>query len=751
MLRAWATQVAAIESALGAPVAQAYTDLCVMAMQADTTGEVAHELARCLPDLMATVPEAERGRYVSLVRTVLKDTPAAAPLVAERLPSLIGQLDDASLVDFLTQGVALFSGRGQAAASFLAMETRRSQQAAAALRRGTALLEVHRTLSLYARAHCGTSVRVRPGDARAFSDGHHIYLPERIDTFGDERDALIYRVLTARGAAYVEFGTLGLDVDDLEGEWPVPTEAETALERFFRGFDNPVLARDLFTVLENVRVESRLRQAYPGLERQMNMLGDAWRPPVPERPDGSPAEQVIAWLSAVAIGMDVKPPADPRAAAVGGAIQALLEDVQRPGASVKSSADAVIMAYPSVRVLLLSVDDVEGGYDGTDSASSGLDLGRGWGRSQEGQDLESELHEGLDAADADLRDPALDGLSYAEMSAFLDRGERPAGPVQDNDNAPAGRPPGRAQDEGAIRQGVKRYPEWDHRLGDHKPDWVQVTEYNLEPGNDDFVERVRDVHGPLIRRVRSCFEALRPVAPERQRGRTDGHSLDLDRVIEARIAQRAGVPGPDGLYQRHLPNRRDVAVAFLIDMSSSTNEVVNQDGKRVMEVEQEALVLAAEAVDALGDACAIWGYSGYGRDDVAFYVAKDFSDPWDRRVRSRVGRIGWKMENRDGAAIRHATAKLLRQPSRVHLLMLLSDGKPLDCGCDHYVDTYAQEDTRMALREAHRAGVHSFCITVDAHGRDYLRHMHGQGRYTIIDRVEQLPERLPGIYRRLTR
>ena len=109
------------------------------------------------------------------------------------------------------------------------------------------------------------------------------------------------------------------------------------------------------------------------------------------------------------------------------------------------------------------------------------------------------------------------------------------------------------------------------------------------------------------------------------------------------------------------------------------------------------------------------------------------------------------MENRDGAAIRHATKKLSEWPARVKLLVLLSDGKPLDCGCDHYSDFYAQEDTRVALTEARSVGIHPFCITVDPHGQDYLARMYGEHGYTVIDRVEALPDRLPRIYRRLTR
>jgi nitric oxide reductase activation protein len=191
-------------------------------------------------------------------------------------------------------------------------------------------------------------------------------------------------------------------------------------------------------------------------------------------------------------------------------------------------------------------------------------------------------------------------------------------------------------------------------------------------------------------------------------------------------------------------------VAFLVDVSSSTNESADGSGKRILDVEKAALVVVAEALSALGDPFAIWAYSGFGREEVDFYVAKEFHEPWDDRAARRVGRLTFKQENRDGAAIRHATRRLLRQPARARLLIHLSDGRPLDCGCDHYFDHHAQDDTRAALREARAAGVHPFCVTVDPTGPAYLPRMYGDVAYAVIDRLDQLPERLVRIVRRLT-
>ncbi|NOY27969.1 MAG: hypothetical protein GXP62_19055, partial [Oligoflexia bacterium] len=346
---------------------------------------------------------------------------------------------------------------------------------------------------------------------------------------------------------------------------------------------------------------------------------------------------------------------------------------------------------------------------------------------------------GEDSELADARSQARQkGSSYEEMAAMLERMQAPDGGlterrdpqrVPDNDR-PAAR--GVALDPDVqARRNVHLYPEWDTAIDDHKPRWVRLTEYDLKPGSPDFVRKVRDQHGPLISQVRRSFEALRPDAIRRQRGMSDGDDIDLDAWVAAITERRAGGSPDDRLYTRQNPRDRDVAVAFLVDMSSSTNEVANAEGRRIIDVEKQALVLIAEAVDAIGDACAIWGFSGYGRDQVAFYIAKDFTDPWDDRARERVGRITWKMENRDGAAIRHATRLMARHHSRVKLLVILSDGKPLDCGCDHYSDRYAQEDTRAALMEARKLGIHPFCITVDPQGHEYLARMYGKCSYTV--------------------
>lgn len=776
-MRAYLRYRGPIEEGIGADEADDYADLVVRAARQD--GELGRVVALAVPDHIARVPPHRRALYFRTLREVLGVRPAAAPLIARTLPDLVDHMDDDALRAFVARGLALHGESTHKAESFLKRESGIGQQAARELKRGLPLAEVSRTLTLYARAHCGEDVQVRAGQGRAFSDGHHIYLPERVDRFGDERDFLVYRVQTAIGAGYLEFGTFDLQLERVAGEWPDRREGEQELERFLRAFSNRSLARDLFQVLEDARVEARIRTGYPGVARDLDRLGPELRGPREE--PTAPVPRVVEALARRAWGMPDLPLSAGEAAAAAPFLDALATVGEL---DVNGVAAAVHRHFARVEGLLVKAPE-NGRPPGPDGRPSRPEedpasffdrpplapsirpehAGSEERRIEdEAQRLLRELREaGEDADPAEARRRAReaqkkseqDGFSYEEMEAFLDRNPAAGGakvdPEAEAERQMRATAAAQAQADPDVAPGAKVfvYREWDSAIEDYKPRWVTVREQRLVEGSRAFVDDVMMRERHHVDALRKRFEALRPQGLVRVRNLTDGDDLDIDRVIESAVDRRAGRERGDRLYQRHERQVRDVAVAFLVDMSSSTNESADGTGRRIIEVEKSALIVAAEALHVLGDAFAIWGFSGYGRDHVAFYVAKEFDDAWDDRCRERIGRMNFKMENRDGAAIRHATRKLMERPSRVRLLILLSDGKPLDCGCDHYYDRYAQDDTRAALREARKEGVHPFCITVDPTGPQYLARMYGEVAYTVIDNVAKLPERLVRVYRRL--
>ena len=112
------------------------------------------------------------------------------------------------------------------------------------------LMRLRPTLALYAKAHCNFDVDILV-DNDAFTDGRHIHLPARLE---NEKPELQYRVMTAMQAGYLEFGTLDISLESIEGKWVLPKEDELEIERMFRSFGNVVLAKDLFLILENHRI-----------------------------------------------------------------------------------------------------------------------------------------------------------------------------------------------------------------------------------------------------------------------------------------------------------------------------------------------------------------------------------------------------------------------------------------------------------------------------------------------------------------
>jgi nitric oxide reductase NorD protein len=190
---------------------------------------------------------------------------------------------------------------------------------------------------------------------------------------------------------------------------------------------------------------------------------------------------------------------------------------------------------------------------------------------------------------------------------------------------------------------------------------------------------------------------------------------------------------------------RDLSVAVLVDVSLSTDGWI--DGHRVLDVEKEALLALSHGLAACQDEHGIFTFTSRRRDHVHVRTVKDFDEPLSDLVDRRIQALKPGHYTRMGAALRHVSKRLSERPHHHRLLLLLSDGKPNDM--DHYEGRYAIEDTHMAIREARRAGLKVFGVTVDEQARDYFPYLFGKGAYAIFPHVARLPSALPAIYRQI--
>ncbi len=583
---------------------------------------------------------------------------------------------------------------------------------------------------------------------------------------------------------------------------------QSDLSRFYALFPQPDLARDLFNLVEGHRIDARLRAAYPGIRRDMHAIAAATL----ERrggltPGAGEAQAVVEGLLAHTLTGDVDlSPIPPVIAAMVTDAIALMETVADPATGVSDSATITARLYELI-------DDGSGrpanpfaqtpGPDDTDAAGEQADAGelpeagpgsgadeysslelppfmtpvleelvkqRAKEQSEDAQQDDSQEQSGDSEADKAMRSQQAEAGSERAGDEVVQRGDgqtedvpaspgqAPDGVTDDEEGAGAEMELGPAGDvplvepeddaEEDLGEQTFYYDEWDHKIEDYRPAWCTLREQRATRVHEGFVAATFHEHGGVVSQIRRNFQLMRPERLRKMRYQPDGDDLDIEGIVEYVVDRRTRISPTDRVYIKRDKKDRDVATVFLVDMSSSTDRKI--DGrKRIIDIEKESLLLMCEALEAIRDEYAIYGFSGSGREDCQFYTVKEIGERYDDRVRGRIGGIYGRQKTRMGPALRHATKRLMAVDAHVKLLILLTDGKPYDS--DTYQDnTYAQEDTKMALREARREKIHLFCVTVDQEGADYLPHMYSDANFVIIDDVRTLPQKLPQLYRRLT-
>ena len=198
------------------------------------------------------------------------------------------------------------------------------------------------------------------------------------------------------------------------------------------------------------------------------------------------------------------------------------------------------------------------------------------------------------------------------------------------------------------------YPEWDHGRQHYRKNWCVMREKTVTPVYDNFYRDTLAKHAGVVKHLRRKFEALRDENRLDKR-QTQGDEIDLDALIEALADARDGREMSDRLFVRLHRAERNIAVAFLVDMSGSTKGWIN-------EAEREALILLCEALELLGDRYAIYGFSGTTRKRCELFRIKTFDETYGDEVKARISGIRPQEYTRMGFALRHMT-KLL-EPGR---------------------------------------------------------------------------------------
>ncbi len=294
-----------------------------------------------------------------------------------------------------------------------------------------------------------------------------------------------------------------------------------------------------------------------------------------------------------------------------------------------------------------------------------------------------------------------------------------------------------------------KYPEWDHLIGALRPQWCTVQERRADLGDPTRIDDNLHRHRDLLQRIDALIRGSELRKPVRLRRQMDGDHFDLDAVVNAMLDLRSGRTPDPRLHVRVDRRERDLSVLVLLDLSESTNDIVRACGQSVNALACEATVLLSSAMERIGDRFAIDGFCSNGRGEVRYLRFKDFGEGFDEVAKARLAGMTGQLSTRMGAALRHATRRLRAEACDKRLILVITDGEPSDI--DVHDPKYLHADTRKAVEEATRAGVYTYCMSLDPKADAYVSRIFGARNYTVMDRIDRLPEKLPGLYLRLTR
>ena len=285
--------------------------------------------------------------------------------------------------------------------------------------------------------------------------------------------------------------------------------------------------------------------------------------------------------------------------------------------------------------------------------------------------------------------------------------------------------------------------------------------------------------------IKRQFELIMPETWRKTYRLIDGEDIDLNSALEAWADLRMNVPPDEKIYWRRNRVERDVPVVFLLDMSASTAEAIDEGRHSVDDRDapgrpggvhglaappsrglgaphlqahhrpgkRESCALLINALESIGDTYGIYGFSGYGRENVEFYVIKDIEEQFNDKIKRRIDKMTPLHATRMGSghSPRHHQAG---EPGRHHQDHVPDQRRPAPgpgYSREGVEKEYAVHDTHHGLAGGQTARRSTpFCLTVDKAGHDYLKTMCGDLNYEVLDDIWALPERLPMLYRSLT-
>lgn len=702
----------------------------LLSMASKTSGQVLALIASTAPLAAHRVGDAELFRqYLNVLEIVLAQAPRGLRPMLENLDRLLSQLTLGGLRRWVQWGAQAYKADFEGQATYFGLQSADAMAVLQQERKGTLFVDIQRRLNIYMRAIWGRDFFLRPtaGDyesregLKPYIEHYVIHIADAYDDYKPEGDATaperivsaleVYRAAINHCAAHLVFTQTPLSMQQLLPvqmalielfedarveelairKFPGMRQAWLALHPVFDYSAQPQTVGELLDRLARALLDPDATDPHPFVQQGVAAF----------RAQSDLDSNQVSWNLGVDLSHRLFELDLPTYNKLTDALSAIYRDDNRAVWFLEEYDEAQVMAATwetrqqvrkKVNVMEM-VNEVDVEFAGDDA--------------QEVWELPTEFY--LDQENVSI-------------------------------NSLEGRPP--------VSEPF-HYPEWDYQIQLERPNWVTLLEYHPVMGELEVIEGIILEHKPVISRLKFLIESMVPQGMQRIRHVEDGDEIDINAAVRAMIDIRIGQQHDPRIMMRYKRALRDLAVLVLLDMSESSNEKVRGHDYTVMDLTRAATVLLAGALDRIGDPFAIHGFCSDGRHDVHYHRFKDFDQPYDDVVKARLAGMKGRLSTRMGAALRHAAHYLALQPRSKRVIFVVTDGEPADN--DVTDPKYLRHDAKAAVEELSRQGITVYGLSLDPHADQYVSRIFGIKNFTVIDKAERLPEKLPMLYMSLTR
>ena len=425
-------------------------------------------------------------------------------------------------------------------------------------------------------------------DATQFEDRRHEMEQKAIERKAEERAAakdayeMAARLLTSGAEGDVEMTPMYDDPNDMGS-----MRTFTDIGRFLDIFENGRLGFDIFTVLEDCRLDFRIKVEYPGIRAASSRVqGEslANRPKIEEMPLQQGLVELLIHMSLdqfqdLPVAVEYKEAAE--------MLSSILHQLRTADANVEDTAEATLRAYEVISRVPnepeepdqfedqdleepgdFSEEDYQSLVDqlqaGMDASSDGGDgesyespdpvdyrgdfkpemvqlmtkLQADSGEQGEAQPMTQEMLEQLLQESPELELDAEEGEVDSDMSMFAQNIMKEAGAPPPNSQPGEGYGPLLHDDDSGGELEAREpetyvYDEWDFRANDYKPRWCIVKEKTVDEGDATFYQESLRTYSALANHIRRQFELIVPESMRKTYRLIDGEDLDLNAALEA--------------------------------------------------------------------------------------------------------------------------------------------------------------------------------------------------------------------------